>query len=175
MKQNFDHDAAGCYGRPGSRGTFCVNCQYRQSCSFFAATAKSVESRSKLASYEEMQNWMTETADFDHIPGESKDTGANSGFISMLGQFFRYLISLDDYTVGIICEVINSGNKRTPCTVAELGRLHGCSRQAMHRKILDIIAGKPELSSLLQGTMYKLSRGRQRFIRNRREAALGKV
>lgn len=175
MNQNFDHDTAGCYGRPGSRGAVCVNCQYRQSCSFFAATAKSVESRSKLASYEGMQNWIPEAADFDHIPGESENYGQHSGFISMLGQFFRYLISLDDYTVGIICEVINSGNKRTPCTVADLGRLHGCSRQAMHRKILDIIAGKPELSSLLQGTMYKLSRGRQRFIRNRRETALGKV
>ena len=175
MNQKFDNGTTDCYGRPGSRGTFCVNCQYRQSCSFFAATAKSVESRSKLASYEELQNWMPEAADFDHIPGECHDSNPHSGFIAMLGHFFRYLISLDDYTVGIICEVINSGGKSNPCTVAELGRLHGCSRQAMHRKILDIIAGKPELSSLLQGTMYKLSRGRQRFMRNSRETALGKA
>ena len=175
MNRNFDNKTADCYGHPGSRGSFCVDCCYRQSCSFFAATAKSVESRSKLASYEELQNWMPEAADFEHIPGESRETGRHSGFISMLGQFFRYLISLDDYTVGIICEVINSDSKNHPCTVAELGKLHGCSRQAMHRKILDIIAGKPELSSLLQGTMYKLSRGRQRFMRNRRETALGKA
>ena len=93
----------------------------------------------------------------------------------MLGRFFRYLAGLDDYTIGIICEMLNSGNVAGNCTVSKLSRLRGCSRQTMHRKLLEIIARRPELSSLLQGTMYKLSRGRQRFMRNQHNSAVSKV
>ena len=176
MNDSLKHDVSECFGHPRSKNTLCIDCQYRQSCNFFAASAKSVDRRSKLTSFEEIQSWLPESADFDHIPGNSEETELESGLVSMLSRFFRYLISLDDYTVGIICAVINSGNtSASGCTVSELGKLHGCSRQAMHRKILDIIARRPELSSLLQGTMYKLSRGRQRFIRRRRELASSKV
>ena len=86
----------------------------------------------------------------------------------MLGRFFRFLLELDDYTIGIISEVITPADpERKSCSVSALSKLHGCSRQAMHRKILDIIARRPELALLLKSTMSKLSRGRQCFLRHR--------
>ena len=172
MNDQNTHDVSNCFGHPGSRNGHCTSCEFRQSCKLFSATAKSVDRRSKLTSFEEVQSWHLESADFDHIPGISDEEDNQSNFIAMLGEFFHYLVNLDDYTIGIICKIVNSGKN---CTVTELGKLHGCSRQAMHRKILNIIAKKPELSSLLQGTMYKLSRGRQRFIRNRCRIAATEV
>ena len=172
---NDQHDVSKCFGNPRSRSNTCCMCEYRQSCALFAATSRSVESRSKLTSFEEIQSWLPDSADFDHIPGETKATDRHSRLISMLGRFFRYLIGLDDYTIGIICEMLNSGNVSGNYTVSKLSRLRGCSRQTMHRKLLEIIARRPELSSLLQGTMYKLSRGRQRFMRNQHNSAVSKV
>lgn len=172
---NDQHDVSKCFGNPRSRSNTCCMCEYRQSCALFAATSRSVESRSKLTSFEEIQSWLPDSADFDHIPGETKVTDRHSRLISMLGRFFRYLIGLDDYTIGIICEMLNSGNVSGNYTVSKLSRLRGCSRQTMHRKLLEIIARRPELSSLLQGTMYKLSRGRQRFMRNQHNSAVSKV
>ena len=174
MKQQLEYDVVKCFGHPSRRNDRCIQCEYHQSCNFFYATSKSVKSRSRLTSYENVQSWLLDSADFEHIPGVAEEEAEQSSIVAMLSYFFRYLITLDDYTVGIICQVINSGDAPGSCTVAELGKAHGCSRQAMHRKILDIIAGKPELSALLQGTMYKLSRGRQRFIsRNRRTTPAG--
>ncbi len=172
---NDQHDVSKCFGNPRSRSNTCCMCEYRQSCALFAATSRSVESRSKLTSFEEIQSWLPDSADFDHIPGEIKATDRHSRLISMLGRFFRYLIGLDDYTIGIICEMLNSGNVSGNYTVSKLSRIRGCSRQTMHRKLLEIIARRPELSSLLQGTMYKLSRGRQRFMRNQHNSAVSKV
>ena len=173
-----DHPAyPKCYGSDG-HGKFsrCTECEYYSSCGYYAATAALVESRSHLASFEEVQSWLTDAADYDHIPGEQEEIARrqdNNHLISMLGRFFRFLLELDDYTIGIISEVITPADpERKSCSVSALSKLHGCSRQAMHRKILDIIARRPELTSLLQSTMYKLSSGRQRFMRSRSKQAI---
>ena len=168
-----DHPAyPKCYGSDG-HGKFsrCTECEYYSSCGYYAATAALVESRSHLASFEEVQAWLTDAADYDHIPGEQEEIARrqdNNHLISMLGRFFRFLLELDDYTIGIISEVITPADpERKSCSVSALSKLHGCSRQAMHRKILDIIARRPELALLLKSTMSKLSRGRQCFLRHR--------
>lgn len=175
MKKNPEYNPE-CFGKIQRSSRHCMKCQYREACIYWGATASTVESRIKLASFEEIQDWLPECADYDHIPGEENSTDINSQLISMLGRFFRFLLELDDYTAGIICEVVKPSAGSRQCTVSYLGKLHGCSRQAMHRKILDIIARKPELALLLKNTMYKLSRGRQFFIRRReREGAAQEV
>ena len=170
MKQN-DPDTA-CFGNPDRNSKRCIKCEYRQSCSYCAATESSVDSRSKLTCFEEIQSWLPECADFDHIPGEFEEDSTATDLIPMLSRFFRFLLELDDYTVGIISEIIAPGERPVKrCTVSHLGKLHGCSRQAMHRKILDIIASRPELTTLLKSTMYKLSSGRQLFLRRKQDSA----
>ena len=157
-----------CFGKINSASAKCRKCEFQESCTYWNSTAASVESQSKLTSFEEIQEWLPDSADFSNIPGNEPENDERSNLISMLGRFFRFLLELDDYTMGIICEIIKpSGETPHGCTVSYLGKIHGCSRQAMHRKILDIIARKPELTALLKNTMYKLSRGRQNFIRHR--------
>ena len=171
MKRN-DPDTA-CFGNPDRNSKRCIKCEYRQACSYCAATESSVDSRSKLTCYEEIQSWLPECADFDHIPGEFEEDTPATDLIPMLSRFFRFLLELDDYTIGIISEIIAPGERSEKrCTISHLGRIHGCSRQAMHRKILDIIARRPELTTLLQSTMYKLSSGRQLFMRSRSKQAI---
>ena len=171
MKKN--HRSLDCFGNPDCHSARCLKCEFHQSCNYCAATEKTVESRTHLTSFEAIQNWLPDSADFDHIPGCEPDENDTSALIPMLGRFFRFLLELDDYTMGIVCELIAPVDRTVKrCTVSHLSRLHGCSRQAMHRKILDIIANKPELTSLLKSTMYKLSSGRQRFMRHRSEHAV---
>ena len=166
------HSYTFCFGKPDCRTERCLKCEYRQACSYCAATENSVNSRSKLVCYEEIHSWLPECADFTHIPGNATDDCQYTDLIPMLSRFFRFLLELDDYTVGIICEIISPADRSVKrCTVSHLGKMHGCSRQAMHRKILDVIASRPELTALLKSTMYKLSSGRQRFMRNRSKQA----
>lgn len=168
-----EYEKIDCFGNPDHHSRRCRECVYRQSCAYCAATEKHMESRTHLTSYEAIQDWLPESADFDHIPGSDSEENSSDVMIAMLGRFFRFLLELDDYTMGIICELISPADKNIKhCTVSHLGRIHGCSRQAMHRKILDIIARRPELTSLLKSTMYKLSAGRQLFIRRRSEQAI---
>ena len=174
MKDN--NDILNCFGKPVNHSARCAKCEYRTSCCYCAATAHLVESKNKHISFEAVHSWLTDSADFDHIPGNDIDEPERLQLIPMLGRFFRFLLELDDYTVGIICELISPSDKNVKhCTVSHLGRLHGCSRQAIHRKILDIIADRPELTVLLKSTMYKLSSGRQRFMRKRSEECVSGI
>lgn len=166
MKKN---SVLSCYGKYLPGKAQCRRCQWQASCAYYTETAATVESRSHFASFEAMQDWHTLAADCDHIPGNEPEENPAAEIVPMLSRFFRYLLELDSYSVGVICEVIMPRSDNGSCTVSALGKLHGCSRQAMHRKILAIIAAHPELASLLKNTMYKLSESRELFLRNRKQ------
>ncbi|MBE6363418.1 MAG: hypothetical protein E7054_07155 [Lentisphaerae bacterium] len=87
-------------------------------------------------------------------------------FVDLLARFFGYLIDLDDYTLGILFQVMRPDVKDRQ-TVSNLAVKHNCSRQAMHRKILDIIADRPELSILFRNILYKLPAARWLFLYHR--------
>jgi hypothetical protein len=90
--------------------------------------------------------------------------------IDALAYFFRYLLDLDDYTLGIIGRMITRWHREEALTIGELSDEHGCSRQAMHRKILSIIGEHPELSALLSTLLPKLSRSRRYFLQKKKAA-----
>ena len=172
MKRN-DPDNTACFGNPDRNSKRCIKCEYRQACSYCAATESSVDSRSKLTCYEEIQSWLPECADFDHIPGEFEEDSHATDLIPMLSRFFRFLLELDDYTIGIISEIIAPKERSVKrCTISHLGKMHGCSRQAMHRKVLNMIIKHPELSGLFMMLMPKLSRSRRNFMAKIRTAAV---
>ena len=87
--------------------------------------------------------------------------------IAALAHFFRYLLELDDYTLGIIGRMITLWHDKKVVNVGTLSEEHGCSRQAMHRKILNIIGQHPELSALFSMVLPKLSRSRRCFLMKR--------
>lgn len=158
-----------CFGRFPKGDNPCAKCEFFDSCRYYAATAREVVSRSKLCSFEKNSFRISDVADYEHIPGECRKKSKDI-FISMLARFFRYLLELDDYTAGLISRIITDSTGDGRCDIKKLSELRNCSRQAMHRKILSVIALHPELSSLFQGVMSKLSAGRKSFLRRRAAA-----
>jgi hypothetical protein len=63
----------------------------------------------------------------------------------------------------LICHTIAPADDE-PVTVKTLSRLRGCSRQAVHRKILSIIQENPELAAFFLPMMKKISSARQSFV-----------
>ena len=81
-----------------------------------------------------------------------------------LATFLSWLLHCDDYTLGIIQEMVINN----PQTISELAEQSGVSRSAMHRKILSIIGTDRRLAPMFIALMPKLSRARKRFLRNRK-------
>ena len=161
-----------CYGKYTHNNDNCRRCQYYLSCRYYTGTEKKFRHREHIVSFEAAQE-MLECADCDHIPGTENPVSRSSEMISALGRFFRYLLDLDDYSIGIIAEVVAPGDKNKHCTIPYLSKIRGCSRQAMHGKVLRLISEHPELAALFRDTLYKLSGARQSFMRHRANAALG--
>ena len=155
-----------CYGK-FSASKKCRACTFSASCEFYQKTAKE-DSRSKLTSYE-AASFLTEIA---FIPDESGEDEKN--IISMLAEFFSYLLKLDDYTLGLLLQIIAPQHEERHLTVSRLAELHHCSRQAMHRKILDVIAGRPELIVLFRNVLYKLPAARWLFLYKRSQRGRSK-
>ena len=163
-----------CYGKFQKDHADCKICQYAESCRYYTLTAHSVESRSGFPSYEAMQKFLPDQCDDSNTPGESDESTQNELY-SMLSSFFRYLVDLDEYTLGIIAEIVSPSEPGVHCTVSYLAKQHGCSRWAMHKKLLRTLSNYPELSTLLNNTLYKLTNSRKLFLRQRaREKAVAK-
>ena len=103
-----------CYGKFQNDNTDCTKCQYSESCRYYTLTEPSVNSRSGFPSYEAMQKFLPDQHDHSCIPGENDEQNQNELY-SMLGSFFRYLIDLDEYTLGIIAEIVSPSEPGVHC------------------------------------------------------------
>lgn len=162
--EKFADKKVDCYGNP--RTAFvCAGCSYYDSCRYYAGSWKKFNKRLADISLDRAHETLNEIRDYRYIPGNTP-LGDSRNITEILAEFFKYLLELDEYTLGIITRIIapQYGNKMAP-TVAELGKLRGCTRQAMHRKLLSSIGKHPELYTLFKMTMNKISRGRQLFRR----------
>ena len=172
------NDAPKCFAANPPETTECERCEFLAACRYCRATEPAMESRSGMVSFEEIEDWLPEVADFDHIPGCEEEESASAerprrkdargplpAGLDDLGSLLRFLLSLDDYTLGILAEVIVPGDSRPGAgrTIADLARLHRCSRQAMHRKALGAVRRHPELAGLFQLTLRKIGRSRAVF------------
>ena len=153
-----------CYGQYASR-PLCKRCDYRKSCEYYTkSSVPSPRPRQEKVSYESIADWHMETADTSSIPGCGGEDGNEAVPLSMLGDFFRYLLNLDKYTLELLKAIFDDQRDEDDVpSVAELASRRGCSRQAVHRKILDIIHEHPELSRLFSLTLRHLPRDRRRY------------
>lgn len=158
-----------CYGRTPAQRDACGKCEFLESCRYYAASAPQMESRLNMVSFDFIQNWSELAADYQHIPGceaeEPESVSANvEPEIPGMAQFLRFLLSIDDYTLGLLAEIIGGAPDRARCySISELAQLHHCTRQAMHRKILRSARRNPELGRLLQLAFCKVRRSRMSF------------
>ncbi len=159
-----------CFGRC-RRDADCRECDLLASCVCISDTEARIEQHSGMTSVEELDGWALQLSAPAVLPGEDEDDPSepevSSGDLSRLSEFCRFIFSLDDYTLGILAAIIVPDDPEARnCTVSDLARLHGCSRQAMHRKMLASVRRHPELAQLFRVALRKIGRGRV-FFRNR--------
>ena len=152
-----------CYGSYRNEKK-CGRCVYRSSCRFYTSTASSVDSRMGLVSFDNsVDEWLA--VDTTNIPGmEKPGPDRRSELISALAVLFRWIMSLDTYTLGIVAEIIAPGNVSSKgVSIADLAALRGWSRQAIHEKMLLAVAAHPELASLFQTVLRRVGSLRSKF------------
>ena len=145
-----------CYGKFFNNEN-CRGCTFRKSCEFYKKT-ENIESQSflRMINYDAIKG-LREVAVYDDMTDDTTE------IIDLLTMFFSYLIDLDDYSLGILLQIMRP-DADSRQSVSSLAAKHKCSRQAMHRKILDIIADHPELSILFRNILYKLPASRWLFL-----------
>ena len=158
-----------CFGHCRNDGD-CRECDFFGSCSCFTGTEDKMEQHSGMVSFEALDGWSELAADpvlpeSELGPEEPEPLSSLPLELGGLAEFCRYIFSLDEYTIGILAEVIMPESGTGGRTVAELARLHRCSRQAMHRKMLSSVRRHPELAELFRLALRKIGRGRAYFRR----------
>ena len=161
------NDAPPCWGKYRSH----CECEFAAACRLCTETESRMDRALGGQEFDRVAAWAPDLADYRHIPGEEPEEGpeeftAEPGAADFAG-FLNFLLHLDNYTLGILAEIIAPSTERRRFTVAELARVHGISRQGMHRKLLDTARKSPELSSLLAMTVRKIQKSRQEFTRPR--------
>ena len=149
-----------CFGR--CRGDAdCRDCDLHDSCACVSATESTIDNRSGLVSFEALEGWaepVTETRD-----DEEEAAPPAPPELAALSEFCRYILNLDDYTLGILAEIIAPETAKRDLCVAELARMHRCSRQAIHRKMLSSVRRHPEIAGVFQVALRKIGRSRSEF------------
>lgn len=176
------NDAPSCWGKYKAGSVCCVACEYAAACRYCTETEPAMNRPVGGQDYDSVSEWAPDLADYDHTPGDEPEEpeAAAAGYARQcpsggraeeLASFLNFILHLDDYTLGILAELIaptRSGIGRY--SVAELARLHGISRQGMHRKVLDVARKSPELAGLLAMSVKKIQKARRDFISPRRRS-----
>ena len=147
----------------------CPACEFADSCRLIVRTEPEMEKPLPAAQdFDEVSEWAPDLADYSHIPGEEPEGAGETAFSRhSLAALLTYLLHLDDYTLGILAEIIGP-DRDGRLTAAKLARTRGCSRQRMHLKLLEIAERYPELRPMLKLTLLKLRKSRGTFSAARR-------
>lgn len=145
-----------CYGHYGStENKNCGECEFAESCRYYTTAPTDLARSGDVSldsgsynrdSHEDVQKLQT---------GLSKTTLA----MQDIADFVRFLAELDDFTLGIVTEVVKGAR-----SIAELAEVAGLSRWYVHKKVLTAISRVPELAELFVPLMPRLSAARRRFL-----------
>ncbi len=149
-----------CFGVYQGETENCRNCEYRVSCQLYTITEGRMTQPLGGEDFDD-SIMIPESSSTDP---EKDDWNKLTATMTELEHFLNFLFHLDDYSLGIIAEIIAPSNiSSSKLTVAEMARIHGISRQGMHRKILDMACRTPELTNLLKCVVMKIQKGRNKF------------
>lgn len=151
-----------CYGS-FSRQENCEKCVYRKSCELYTQTAPDMEKRQRLVSFDNsVYQWFP--APETDTPGYEDPAEPRQEMITALAQMLKWIMSLDSYTLGIVAEIIAPSHTFQGGTnVSYLAEIRGCSRQAMHEKMLTSVKKFPELASLFQTALRRVGNLKSKF------------
>lgn len=159
-----------CFGHyiSGDTSRGCKDCEYLTACQIYTETEGRMEQRSYNQSYDEIAEYAIDIADTEHAPdllaieNDTVSETEDSNEALKLADILHFILYLDDYDLGIVREIIAPSTTKN-LSVAELARMRNISRQAMHRKILDLARKNPMLRDLLTCVLLKLKKNRQLF------------
>lgn len=157
-----------CFGRsscPAGQETR-RQCEYAESCALYAqagAAEKAQDAAARHLIHIEAGGYAVDEAALTYAAAQNEGLPQYVVSLRGLASFLKYLLSLDDLTLGVIQEV----TRRQQTTIKEIADAAGLSRQAVHWKIMDVIRHRPELSVLFIALMPKLSAARKRFLRRK--------
>ena len=140
----------------------CRDCDLHDSCRCISDTEGTIDNGLKLVSFEALEGWAEPVAETAADDDESEAPASPE--LAALSEFCRYILHLDDYTLGILAEIIAPRTAKRDVCVAELARVHRCSRQAMHRKMLSSVRKHPEIAGVFQVALRKIGRCRNAFL-----------
>ena len=156
-------DFKSCYGTFSSQ-TGCKSCIYKSSCEFYTRTTPGINGRLGLVSFDNtVEEWYVDP-DMP-IPGEEEyPPQLRDEMITAISRMLKWLMSLDGYTLGLVAEMI-SPTQTGPggVSIAYLAKLRGCTRQSIHEKMVDSVLRFPELSTLFQTALRRMSTLRCKF------------
>ena len=174
MTAKITNDCPKCFG-----SALCPECEFADSCRLIVRTEPDMDKPTDAQSYESVEEWAPDLADYTHIPGDSAEdeTGDAAPELSRqnLAALLAYLLHLDNYTLGILAEIIAPQRGGERQTAAHLARVRGCSRQRMHLKLIEIAERYPELRQLLMLALLKLRKSREDFAVVRRRPKLSYI
>jgi hypothetical protein len=147
-----------CYGHYDAKNkkVDCGSCEFEASCRYYTNLPADQGTKSNTVSMD---------AGSFNRDGHSLMCHQNPGLPNVrltlkdLADFARFLLGLDDISLGMIVEVLRGSRD-----ISELAAARGVSRQCVHHKIVNIISRVPELTVLFVPLMPKLTTARRRFL-----------
>lgn len=146
-----------CYGKPKDGDAGCLACRWLGSCRVYARLPPA-EPRPlpRHVSYEAMTGGegLGAAESPAEILAEAEERSAKVFSVDDLAVLTRLLLSLDDYELRIMLQVVRGRHT----SLASLARVFGVTRQAMHRKLADACWRHPELAALLEAHLRRCRR-----------------
>ena len=149
-----DYDYSQCFGIRAFSCKLdpeCYLCEYVHACDW-AANAPNPDGRSGEISYDRSQ-WDEKLATMPDLSGEVAPD--KPGYTRRdLADLLAFLLRMDEYALKLAADALTGNTK----TVAELARIQGVSRQAVHQKLERAVKRYPEIRGLLLGNLYRCRR-----------------
>lgn len=155
-----------CFGGYQNGVENCRNCEYLVACQLYTATEGRMEQPLGGQDFSEVSDFDERmmVSDYPGMSHEQNGWNKMNTSTAELSNLLNFLFHLDDYSLGIVAEIVaptEISSKKV--TVADMARVHGISRQGMHRKILDLVGRNPELASLFKCVVLKIQKSRNSF------------
>ena len=150
-----------CYGNYKG-GSDCHDCVYSESCQWYSLNPDTTQSRRGGTCSLEASKTAGDCSATAFADAQQQGLPPVKLTLRDLATFARYLLLLDDLTLGILQDIFAG-----KITVAEVAEDAGLSRQAVHRKMISDIARRPEISILYMALMPKLKAARRRLLRKK--------
>lgn len=157
------NDAPVCYGKyPKCE---LKHCEFSASCEYYTNTPeepKRMESGYHIG-FRGDENWLPEPAKVKEL--DDDECCSEPVTRDELVQFFKWLMSLDEYTLGLLQHVYTNESDSKKMSLMEIARSRGCSRQAIYRKVNASIEEHPELFALAPKLFGHMKKSKTRFLR----------